>query len=237
MATTIFHPADKRGHADHGWLNAHHSFSFAGYYDPQKVHFGALRVLNDDIIAGGMGFGRHPHDNMEIITIALEGALAHKDSMGHEQVIYPDDVQVMSAGSGITHSEYNHDPKQPANILQTWIFPNKENVKPRYDQRNFDRAGRLNQLQTIVSPIDREDEGMKIHQDAWMYRATLEAGRSLTLKAHSADHGFYIFLIDGAVNAGGQQLGKRDAVGISDAETVDISSTAQSELLIFEVPV
>ena len=131
MAKTIFHAADKRGHANHGWLNAHHSFSFAGYHDPSKVHFGALRVLNDDIIAGGTGFGRHPHDNMEIITLALDGVLAHKDSMGHEQTIEPNEVQVMSAGTGLEHSEYNHDAKKSANILQTWIFPNKRNVQPR----------------------------------------------------------------------------------------------------------
>ena len=166
MAKIIFHPADKRGHANHGWLDAHHSFSFASWYDPTKVHFGALRVLNDDIVDGGMGFGKHPHDNMEIITIVLDGKLEHKDSMGHAQQIIPNEVQVMSAGSGVTHSEYNPDPDKKTNLLQTWIFPNKKNVTPRYDQKMFPPEDRLNKLQTIVSPVDNTDEGMKINQDA-----------------------------------------------------------------------
>src|ERR1044071_556810 len=154
---TVLHKANTRGHADHGWLNAHHSFSFAGYYDPEKIHFGALRVLNDDIVAGGMGFGKHPHDNMEIITIVLEGALEHQDSMGHTQALYPNEVQVMSAGSGVTHSEYNHNRDKKANLLQIWIFPKERNVTPRYEQTVFDEKERVNTLQPLVSPIDNED--------------------------------------------------------------------------------
>jgi redox-sensitive bicupin YhaK (pirin superfamily) len=236
MAKTIFHAAEKRGHADHGWLNAHHSFSFAGYYDPAKTHFGVLRVLNDDIIAGGMGFGKHPYDNMEIITIVLDGELAHKDSMGHVQTIVPGEVQVMSAGTGLMHSEYNHSEKQAANLLQTWIFPDKKNVAPRYDQKSFDPAARINQLQTLVSSIDNSDDGLKIHQDAWIYRTTLEAGNSITLKPHSAKHGFYIFMIDGNAVAAEQLIKKRDALGISEVDAVAIKASETSDLLIFEVP-
>ena len=236
MAKTIFHAADKRGHANHGWLDAHHSFSFASWYDPAKVHFGALRVLNDDIIDGGQGFGRHPHDNMEIITIALDGTLEHKDSMGHTQQIVPDEVQVMSAGTGITHSEYNPDPKKKANILQTWIFPKEENVIPRYVQKTFPAGERVNKLQALVSPIDNEDPGLKIHQDAWIYRTTLDSGKSVTHGLHSKNHGAYIFLIEGKVTIGEQVLNKRDAIGISDTGSFEIIADEKSDVLIFEVP-
>ncbi len=236
MAKTTFHPADKRGHANHGWLDAHHSFSFAGWYDPTKIHFGALRVLNDDIVAPGMGFGKHPHNNMEIITIVLEGTLEHKDSMGHAQQIVPNEVQVMSAGSGVTHSEYNPDANNRTNLLQTWIFPDKKNVQPRYDQKMFPAEERVNRLQPLVSPITNEDAGLKIHQLAWIYRTTLEAGKSVTHTLHSDKHGAYIFVIDGKVNVADQVLGKRDAVGISDATTIDIIADATSDALIFEVP-
>ncbi len=236
MANTIFHAADKRGHANHGWLDAHHSFSFANWYDPAKVHFGMLRVLNDDIVEGGKGFGRHPHDNMEIITIVLDGTLEHKDSMGHTQQIVPDEVQVMSAGAGITHSEYNPDPIKRTNLLQTWLFPNKKNVQPRYDQRTFPGSERINKLQALASPIDNEDAGLKIHQDAWIYRTTLEAGKSLTHTLHSKQHGAYVFVIDGRVNIGEQALGKRDALGISDTDSFDMTADTTSDVLIFEVP-
>ncbi len=236
MATTIFHPADKRGHANHGWLDAHHSFSFANWYDPAKVHFGMLRVLNDDIVAPGMGFGRHPHDNMEIITIVLEGALEHKDSMGHTQQIVPDEVQVMSAGSGVTHSEYNPDANKRTNLLQTWIFPDKKNVTPRYDQRTFPAGERINRLQALVSPIDNEDGGLKIHQNAWIYRTTLESGKTLTHTMHSAQHGAYVFVIEGKAAIGDQVLARRDALGISDTEQFDMTAETTSDILIFEVP-
>ena len=236
MAKTIFHPADKRGHANHGWLDAHHSFSFASWYDPTKVHFGALRVLNDDIIDGGQGFGRHPHDNMEIITIALDGTLEHKDSMGHTQQIVPNEVQVMSAGTGITHSEYNPDPNKKANILQTWIFPKEENVTPRYVQRTFPAEGRVNKLQALVSPIDNDDPGLKIHQDAWIYRTTLDSGKSITHDLHSKNHGAYIFLIEGKVTVGEQVLNKRDAIGISEIGSFEIIANEKSDVLVLEVP-
>lgn len=236
MANIIFHGADTRGHADHGWLNAHHSFSFAGYHDPSRIHFGALRVLNDDIVAPGMGFGKHPHDNMEIITIVLDGALEHKDSMGHTQAIHPDEVQVMSAGTGVFHSEYNHNKDKAVNLLQTWLFPNKKNVQPRYDQRVFPAAERVNQWQAIVSPIDNDDPGMKIHQDAWIYRSTIEAGKSLDYNLHSGGNGVYLFMIDGSATTEGQQLNRRDAIGISETDKITITAAANTELVLFEVP-
>ncbi len=236
MAKTIFHAADQRGHADHGWLNAHHSFSFASYHNPEKVHFGALRVLNDDIVSPGEGFGKHPHDNMEIVTIVLDGELAHKDSMGHTQTIVPNEVQVMSAGTGVTHSEYNHSHENEVNLLQTWIFPAKRNVKPSYDQKTFAPEDRLNTLQTLVSPVEKNDDGLKINQDAWIYRTTLEAGKTVNLTPHSANHGLYIFVIDGQVAAAGQQLNKKDALGISETESVEITAAATSDVLVFEVP-
>ena len=236
MAKTIFHPADKRGHANHGWLDAHHSFSFANWYDPTKVHFGMLRVLNDDIVAGGQGFGKHPHDNMEIITIVLDGALEHKDSMGHTEAIVPNEVQVMSAGTGVVHSEYNHNPDKKVNLLQTWIFPNKKNVQPRYDQKMFPPEERVNKLQALVSPIDNDDPGLKIHQDAWIYRTTLESGKSLSHNLHSNAHGAYIFVIDGGITIGDQRLNKKDALGISETESFEITATDTSDVLIFEVP-
>lgn len=236
MASTIFHAADTRGHANHGWLNAKHSFSFAGFYDPGRIQFGALRVLNDDVVAPGMGFGKHPHDNMEIITIILDGALEHKDSMGHTEAIYPNEVQVMSAGTGIFHSEYNHSKEEEVNVLQTWIFPNKKNVEPRYDQAMFPAEDRVNQWATLVSPMDNEDTGMKIHQDAWIHRTTLEAGKTLDYKMRDAKNGAYIFVIDGAIKAGEQELNKKDALGITETDNISITASATSDVLVFEVP-
>lgn len=236
MAKTVFHKADTRGHADHGWLNAHHSFSFAGYHDPEKVHFGVLRVLNDDIVAQGMGFGKHPHDNMEIITIILDGALEHKDSMGHTQAIQTNEVQVMSAGTGVHHSEYNHNVDKKVNLLQIWIFPEKRNVEPRYDQRFFLPEDRQNNLQILVSPISNNDEGLKIHQNAWIYRTNLEAGKEISHKVHTAAHGLYLFVIEGSVRVEGQELNKRDALGISETEGVTITASADADFILLEVP-
>ncbi len=236
MATVTFHPANGRGHADHGWLNAHHSFSFASYHDPSKVHFGALRVLNDDIVAEGMGFGRHPHDNMEIITVVLDGALEHKDSMGHTEALHPNEVQVMSAGTGVEHSEYNHNRDKKVNLLQLWIFPNKKNVEPRYGQTVFNADERINTLQPLVSPVDNTDPGLKIHQDAWIYRTTLQAGKSLQHQLHSSNHGVYVFMINGDATANNQQLKTRDAAGISNTDTLELTATADSDILLVEVP-
>lgn len=236
MSKIVFHPADGRGHADHGWLNARHSFSFAGYHDPSRIHFGALRVLNDDIVAGGQGFGKHPHDNMEIITVVLDGALEHKDSMGHTEAIYPDEVQVMSAGTGVFHSEYNHDDTDPVNLLQLWIFPNKKNVEPRYGQTVFPAEQRVNVLQPLVSPMDNADPGLKINQDAWIYRTSLQAGKTLEHKLHSEHHGVYAFVINGSMAINGQELNKRDAAGISETDTLTMTASADSDVLLVEVP-
>jgi redox-sensitive bicupin YhaK (pirin superfamily) len=234
MEKTVYHPSSGRGHADHGWLNAHHSFSFAGFYDASKIHFGALRVLNDDIIAGGSGFGMHPHDNMEIITIMLRGALEHKDSMNNVGVIEENEVQVMSAGTGVHHSEYNHSKDKDANLLQIWIFPEKRNVTPRYDQRKFDIGN--NTLQVIVSPVDSNDEGLKIHQQAWIYRGKLQKGSTVEQALHGENKGVYVFLIDGSVAVNGQKLQKRDAAGISGSQQIKIEADADSDVLVLEVP-
>ncbi len=236
MSVTKYYPADARGYADHGWLKATHSFSFARYYDPEKVQFGALRVLNDDIIAPGMGFGTHPHDNMEIITIILDGSLAHKDSMGHTQTIVPNEVQVMSAGTGIEHSEFNANRDREVNVLQSWIFPDKVNVEPRYDQTNFPEEERVNKWQTLVSPIDKDDAGLKIHQNAWIYRTKLEEGNSIVHDLHTAENGAYLFVIEGSVTVNGQTLNKRDAYGIADVSNVAMEATKDSDVLLYEVP-
>jgi quercetin 2,3-dioxygenase len=235
MTKIVFHEASKRGHADHGWLDAWHSFSFASWYDPERIHFGMLRVLNDDCIAAGMGFGKHPHDNMEIITVVTEGELVHKDSMGHEETLHTDEVQVMSAGSGLFHSEANHG-REKLRLFQIWIFPELRNVAPRYAQQYFLKQDRINKLQMLVSPITGNDTGLKIHQQAWIYRCCLSAGNSITVPVHNPNSGLYIFLIDGTITAEGQQLSKRDAIGVSDTAAADILATADSDILILEVP-
>lgn len=235
MSKTVFHAADTRGHANHGWLNANHSFSFAHYHDPERIHFGVLRVLNDDIVRKGTGFGKHPHDNMEIISVILDGEIGHRDSMGHEESIKVNEVQVMSAGTGIEHSEYNHSKEHDLNLLQIWIFPKRRNVEPRYDQRAFEPADRQNKLQLLVSPIDNNDEGLKIHQDAWIYRTNLEAGKNLKLDVHEGN-GVYAFVINGKANVAGQELNKRDAVGVSETKEINISAEADSDILLIEVP-
>lgn len=232
---TVLHKADSRGHADHGWLNAWHSFSFASYHDPTRVHFGALRVLNDDTIAGGMGFGTHPHDNMEIITIPLSGQLEHRDSMGNTGIISKGEVQVMSAGTGIQHSEKNKNTAEILKLLQIWVFPDKKNLTPRYDQRAFDLEAAKNNLVTIVSPMG-SPEGLNIHQNAWFHLGKLDKDFSMTYELKDKNNGVYVFLIDGAVTVNGQSLGKRDALEISEAESLEIKTGAESEILLLEVP-
>jgi quercetin 2,3-dioxygenase len=236
MSKNIFHKADTRGHADHGWLNSYHTFSFANYNDPERVHFGALRVLNDDTVAGGEGFGKHPHANMEIISIVLEGALEHGDSMGHSQAIETGEVQVMSAGTGVFHSEKNHSRTDAVKFLQIWIFPEKDNVQPRYDQKFFEPAERLNQLQLLVSPMSNDDAGLKINQQSWIYRTDLEAGKQLDLKLHSEQNGLYAFLINGKVSINGQEMNTRDGFGISDTQDIHIEGLEKADLLLLEVP-
>ncbi|XZF13126.1 pirin family protein [Chitinophagaceae bacterium MMS25-I14] len=236
MEKYTLHPAGTRGHANHGWLNSFHTFSFAGYHSEDRVHFGALRVLNDDTVAGGEGFGKHPHQNMEIITIVLDGALEHKDSMGHAQAIVPGEVQVMSAGTGVYHSEYNKNKGEKVKFLQIWMFPDKENVKPRYDQQMFDAADRQNKLQLLVSPISKEDAGLKIHQDAWIYRTELEKGKSISLPVHSANHGVYAFVISGSAIVNGHELNSRDGLGIQQEADIKIEAAENADILFFEVP-
>ncbi|HRO42240.1 MAG TPA: pirin family protein [Flavipsychrobacter sp.] len=236
MAKTVLHPADSRGHLDHGWLDTYHSFSFGSWHNPERVHFGELRVLNDDYVKGGFGFGKHPHDNMEIITVVLKGALEHQDSMGHTEAIHVNEVQVMSAGSGITHSEYNHNKDEDVNLIQIWIFPKERNVAPRYEQRVFDANERVNRLQMLVSPIDRNDDGLKIHQDAWIYRTQLEKGKSINMELSGSQHGVYAFVIEGSISLNGTQLEKRDAMGISDVTHIDLSANENADILLLEVP-
>jgi redox-sensitive bicupin YhaK (pirin superfamily) len=232
----IIHRADTRGHANHGWLDTHHSFSFASYYNPERMNFGVLRVLNDDRVAAGMGFGTHPHDNMEIISIPLEGDLEHKDSMGNIAVIKKGDIQVMSAGSGITHSEYNRNKNQEVRFLQIWVYPNKGNVKPRYDQITLNRADRKNKLQQILSP-NPEDEGVWIHQDAWFYLSDLEKGTSITHTLNSSENGVYIFVLNGELQVNDEKIGRRDGMGIRKlSEELKIEATCDSEFLLMDVP-
>lgn len=237
MPKEIFHQADTRGHANHGWLNAHHSFSFANYHNPQRMNFGVLRVLNDDIVAPAMGFGTHPHDNMEIITIPLRGALAHKDNMGNVETIQANEVQVMSAGTGVTHSEFNASKETEVSLLQIWLFPNVRNVQPRYDQRSFKPENRVNELQTVVTPIGKEEgESVSIHQDAWFSLGTFKAGFEKNYSVRLKTNGVYIFVIEGEISVNGKPLSKRDALGVWDVENVQIKASSDAEILLMDVP-
>lgn len=235
MSDMILHKSNTRGHANHGWLNAYHSFSFAGYYNPERTHFGMLRVLNDDTIAPGMGFGTHPHDNMEIITIPQSGDLEHKDSMGNSGIINHGEVQVMSAGTGIQHSEFNHNKNKELKLLQIWVFPNKKNVTPRYDQIKLNLSDRKNKLQQILSP-NKDDEGTWIYQDAWFYMSNLEVGKSLTYNLNKKGNGIYCFVLEGDVNINGQDLNRRDGLGITNTDTFEIKATSDTEILLMEIP-
>ena len=231
----IFHPENSRGHADHGWLLAKHSFSFASWQNRERMNFGALRVLNDDCVAGGQGFGQHPHDNMEIITIPLEGALRHEDSMGHSEVIHAGEVQVMSAGSGIYHSEFNESPSEKITLFQLWIFPNKQQVKPRYDQISYDLNDAKDKFLQLVSP-NKEDAGTWIYQNAWISIVDLSQEHSLNYSLHLPNNGVYIMAIEGQHQIGEQTLNKRDAIGISECETIHINNIQPGRLLLVEVP-
>ena len=235
---TIVHKAKERGYANHGWLQANHSFSFANFFNPEKVHFGALRVLNDDIIAPGMGFGTHPHDNMEIITIPLSGVLKHRDNMGDAWIpVLPSEVQIMSAGTGVQHSEINGSEDAYLSLFQIWIIPNKRNVEPRYDQKTFDVSGRDNKLQVLVSSIDENHEGsLKIHQDAVISRINLDKDATFDYTLKSKNHGVYVMNIHGISTIDGQTLEQRDAVGVSETESFKITTSDASELLFIEVP-
>jgi redox-sensitive bicupin YhaK (pirin superfamily) len=235
MANTVLHKAETRGHANHGWLNSHHTFSFANYYNPERMHFGVLRVLNDDIVRGGNGFGRHPHDNMEIISIPLEGDLEHQDSMGNIAVIKNGDIQVMSAGTGITHSEKNKSLSNEVKFLQIWVFPNKKNVEPRYDQLTLNAEDRKNKLQQILSP-SQEDDGVWIHQDAWFHLGSLDEGNTQSYQLKKEGNGIYIFVISGEITVGDQKLNNRDGFGIWDVSEINILADTNAEVLVMEVP-
>lgn len=235
MKNAVLHKANTRGYANHGWLEARHTFSFANYYNPERVQFGALRVLNDDIIAGGMGFGTHPHDNMEIITIPLEGDLAHKDSMNNAETIKFGDVQVMSAGTGILHSEFNPNADRRTNLLQIWVFPKVRNVTPRYQQITLNVADRKDKLQQILSP-NATDDGVWIHQDAWFHMGNLSANTTVDYQLHLKNNGLYIFVIKGTIKVGEQELNARDGYGIWDFDSLTLTATSDAEILTMEVP-
>jgi redox-sensitive bicupin YhaK (pirin superfamily) len=232
----VLHTSDSRGDANHGWLHSKHSFSFANYYNPEKIHFGVLRVLNDDFVAAGMGFGLHPHDNMEIISIPLEGDLEHQDSMGNNTVIKHGDIQVMSAGTGIKHSEYNKNKGKPVKFLQIWVIPNKKDVTPRYDQITLDPKERINTLQQVLSP-NPEDAGVWIHQDAWFHIGKFDQGFQTQYNVKKVGNGMYAFVLYGAFEIAGQKLNERDALGITEFDQFELKAlTPDAEILLMEIP-
>jgi quercetin 2,3-dioxygenase len=232
---TTFYPASERGHVNIGWLDSHHSFSFGSWYDPKKVNFGALRVLNDDVVKGGGGFQTHPHDNMEIVSIPLVGALTHRDSTGTDGLIKAGDVQIMSAGSGIRHSEFNASKTDSVNFLQVWVFPKLQNIKPRYDQKTFDAKDRKNKWQTVVSP-DEKEGGVWINQDARFALAELEAGKEISFTPAFPGNQVYVFVLEGTIEITGKKLGKRDAIGISDVDNFVLKAEEDAQVLAIEVP-
>jgi redox-sensitive bicupin YhaK (pirin superfamily) len=232
---TVLHQANTRGHANHGWLDSYHTFSFAQYYNPERVHFGVLRVLNDDTVSGSMGFGTHPHDNMEIISIPLSGDLEHQDSMGNKQVIRQGDVQVLSAGTGIYHSEKNFHKDKEVKFLQIWMFPNKKDVTPRYDQITLDADKNHNAWQQVLSP-NADDEGVWVHQNAWFSMTKLDAGKSLDYQVKGKGNGLYYFILEGDVEVDGQKLGRRDGFGVWETKHSKLTASSNAEVLLMEVP-
>jgi redox-sensitive bicupin YhaK (pirin superfamily) len=232
---SIIHKAESRGHANHGWLDTHHSFSFANYYNPERMHFGVLRVLNDDSVAAGRGFGTHPHDNMEIISIPLEGDLEHKDSMGNTAVIKEGDVQVMSAGTGVFHSEYNRNKNKDVKFLQIWVFPNTKDVQPRYDQISLNELKKPNEFYQILSP-NADDQGVWIHQNAWFHMADLDAGVNTSYQLKGEGTGVYAFVLDGQLEMAGEKLSKRDGMGVWETNELRVQAETKSRLLLMEVP-
>ena len=232
----MIHKSKSRGHANHGWLDTYHTFSFGMYHEPSRIHFGMLRVLNDDFVIGGAGFGKHTHDNMEIISIPLQGSLAHSDSTGNEGVISTGDVQIMSAGSGIQHAEYNASETELVNFLQLWIIPKENNIQPRYDQLSFTKEQLRNQLRPIVSATEKEGT-LWINQDAELYLGEFDASIEISHDIKSANHGIYIFVIEGSLTIGDITLNKRDGIGIYDTDSVLATVHKQSKLLLIEVPI
>lgn len=235
MAQTILHKADTRGKADFGWLKSFHTFSFGQHYDPQRIQFGALRVLNDDWVKGGQGFGEHPHDNMEIISIPLEGALQHEDSMQNVAVITEGEIQVMSAGTGIYHQEFNKNEDQAVQFLQIWLFPNKRNVEPRYQQLRYDDRLQTNQLTQILSP-SADDDGVWIYQDAWFHIGKLEKDTKIDYTLKNNSNGLYVFVIKGDVKIDDQILNERDGFGVWETDYISITAISDTQILLMEVP-
>ncbi|WP_286913997.1 pirin family protein [Flavobacterium sp. UBA4197] len=235
MENIVLHKADTRGNANHGWLQSYHTFSFANYFNPERVNFGVLRVLNDDTVAAGMGFGTHPHDNMEIISIPLEGDLEHQDSMGNKTVIKKGDIQVMSAGTGVKHSEYNKNSDKEVKFLQIWVFPNKKNVSPRYDQIALNEEERHNKLQQILSP-NPDDAGVWIHQDAWFHMGKFDQNTEAQYRIKKEGNGLYVFVLKGSLTVNGQELNTRDGFGIWDIDSVNIKAATDAEFLLMDVP-
>ena len=231
----IIHKADTRGYFDFGWLKTNHTFSFGNYYDPERVNFGMLRVLNDDFVAADQGFGTHPHNDMEIVSIPLKGGLAHKDNTGSEGVIFPNEIQVMSAGTGILHSEYNYSKEEEINFLQLWIFPDEKGHKPRYNQKTFNPEERKNKFQLIVSP-EKSDSNLWLNQNAYLSLTDFEKEKSLQYKIHTKGNGVYIFMIEGEISVTDETLSKRDGMGIWDTEEISISANKDSQVLLIEVP-
>lgn len=235
MKNKVIHKAETRGHANHGWLDTYHTFSFANYYDPDRMHFGMLRVLNDDTVDPGMGFGTHPHDNMEIVSIPLEGDLEHRDSMGNVAVIKKGEIQVMSAGTGITHSEYNKNRDQPVKFLQIWVFPREQGLTPRYSQITLDESMMKDRFAEIVSP-DKDGEGAWIHQDAWFHMGHFGKGKELEYKVKKEGNGVYVFVLEGELEVDGNRLGRRDGIGLWNGDSVSIKSLSDASMLVMEVP-
>ncbi len=236
MKKYTLHQSDTRGFADHGWLKSYHTFSFANYYNAERVHFGVLRVLNDDFVEGGQGFRLHPHENMEIISIPVEGDLEHKDNMGNSTIIKHGDIQVMSAGTGVYHSEFNHNKDKAVKFLQIWIFPNKKNVTPRYDQITLKMEDRINRFQQIVSP-NTDDDGVWIHQDAWFHIGKFDKGNSIEYSLKKEENGLYLFVLSGSFEIDNQIISKRDGLGIENGDSISIKSLSDNaELLIMEIP-
>lgn len=231
---TVLHQAATRGHANFGWLDSYHSFSFGHYYDPERVHFGALRVLNDDTVSAGMGFGKHPHDNMEIVSIPLSGDLHHQDSTGRDEIIREHDVQIMSAGSGIAHSEYNANKDKPVKFLQIWVMPKDKNIEPRYEQKSFKPENRLNQLLNVVAP-DNAD-AVWINQDAWFSLGNFTKDFTTTYQPKKSGNGVYIFVLEGSLEVAGQTIGTRDGIGISELESLDIKANTDAQIVLIEIP-
>ena len=236
MAKTILHKANTRGHADHGWLNSYHTFSFANYHNPERIHFGALRVLNDDTVAAGKGFGKHPHDNMEIISIPLEGDLEHADSMGNKTVIRKGDIQAMSAGAGVAHSEYNANTDKPVKFLQIWVFPDRKNIQPQYSQITLNAGDRKNKLQQIVSPRSNGNDGVTIQQNAWFSLGDIEQGKQLSYNIKRKENGVYVFVLNGEVTIEDQKLNTRDGLGIWETDTISVTAGSNAEILLMDVP-